>query len=139
MGDPISNDFYEVELTDNTIENETPEKNIDNLSSPYLHIAQQERSFSDENMAASPISINEVDVVVHSSPMSAAPNEILTEGDVVVNAQYKSDVAVKTSNEGDIVVNTPEKSDVVERVCFEDKERDTSCAIDIPDIPDADA
>ncbi|CAG2236384.1 unnamed protein product [Mytilus edulis] len=26
MGDPISNDFYEVELTDNTIENETPEK-----------------------------------------------------------------------------------------------------------------
>ncbi|CAG2216790.1 unnamed protein product [Mytilus edulis] len=179
MGDPISNDFYEVELTDNTIENETPEKNIDNLSSPYLHIAQQERSFSDENMAASPISINEVDVVVHSSPMSAAPNETLTvgdvvvhsspmsaapnekltevdvvvhsspmsaapnetltEGDVVVNAQYKSDVAVKTSNEGDIVVNTPDKSDVVERVCFEDKERDTSCAIDIPDIPDADA
>lgn len=130
-GDPVSNDFCEIELTDNTIENDSPEKNIDNISSPYLHLAQQEHSFSDENMAASSVSVSEdnlaampvsdthVDIDVHSSPSAGH--------DIVVHAQ-RSRGSVEKEQE----------ADSVETVCFSETERNTSCAIDIPDIPNAD-
>jgi hypothetical protein len=50
----------------NTIENDTPEKTTDN-SNPLLHIAQQERSFSDENMAASTVTTDLPLLPVHDA------------------------------------------------------------------------
>ena len=111
-GDPVSNDLCEIELTENTIENDTPEKTTDN-SNPLLHIAQQERSFSDENMAASTVSGSQVDVIVHSTPTVESSNDMPDEHEVLFVSQGEGDTR--------------------ERVCFAEPERDTSCAIDIPD------
>lgn len=66
-----------------------------------------------------PVSETHVDIDVHSSPSAGH--------DIVVHAQRR-----RSSIEKD------EHTDSPERVCFTDPERNTSCAIDIPDIPDAD-
>jgi hypothetical protein len=64
-------------------------------------------------MAASTVSGSQVDVIVHSTPTVESSNDMPDEHEVLFVSQGEGDTR--------------------ERVCFAEPERDTSCAIDIPD------
>ena len=84
------------------LEVSTPDFNIDNENS-LTHIAQQERTFSEENMASLQAPARkEVRVTVHDSP-----------------SRQPTDSAVAQMNAAE------------ERVVYSESEKDTSCVVDM--------